>query len=504
MTSFGPFRLEAGTLRRNGEAVLIGQRALSLLEALAASDAAVGKDALIEAAWPGVIVEEGNLTVQIAALRKALGPRDDGSEWIVTVPRVGYRLVRGEAKAAVTERPGYRQTVAVLPFQNLSGDASQDYFADGVVEDIITALSRFRNFAVVARNSSFVYKGRAVDVRQIGQDLGVRYVLEGSVRRGGDRLRVTAQLIDAESGAHIWARNFDGKTEDVFAVQDDITASVAGILFPKIEAAEVERARRKPPESLDAYDLVLRATRLYQSVKEPESAEAVRLLQRAIDLDPTYGWAVSMLGQTLHARQALGWPEVTGDDMGLGLWALERALTLASDDAAVLAQVGIALCNTYAQYERGLGLLGTAVAGNPNSVFVLACSSIGYLHCGDLHESIALAKYAIDLSPSDPGQHWALTAISHAQLALGEFEDALRWATTSLAVNADFECTYWMLAAGNAKLGRMDEARRWLAQFRQLRPEVTVQSIRESQPKRYPDRMANILEGLALAGLPEG
>lgn len=504
-TTFGPFVLDRSrlTLLQGGKPVAIGQRGLALLLALADHDDVVTKAQLMEAGWPDTLVEEGNLTVQIAALRKALGTREDGQEWIVTVPRVGYRLVRPTSGIKAPELPRYRPALAVLPFQNLSGDPTQDYFADGVVEDIITALSRFRNFAVVARNSSFVYKGRAVDVRDVGRELGVRYVLEGSVRRSEDRLRVVAQLVDAENGSHIWARNFDGKLENVFTVQDDITASVAGILYPKIQIAEIERARRKPPESLDAYDLVLRATRLQQSVREADNAEAVWLLQRAIALDPSYCWALAKLAHTLHVRMAVDWPSTTRDDRAVCLETVERSLELAVDDAVVLSQAGVNLCNIYGQYERGVELLQTAVATNPNSLDVLASAAIGYLHCGDLDKSINLATRAITLSPADPGQHWALTAISHAHMARGQFAEALRWAERSLAVSADYDCTYWMLAAGNAKLGLIDEAKRWLAKFHALRPEVTVRSIHNSQPQRFPDRMANILDGLKVAGLPE-
>jgi TolB-like protein len=510
-TTFGPFVLDRSrmALLQDGKAVAVGQRGYALLSALVEADDTVSKTQLMEAAWPGTAVEEGNLTVQVAALRKALGKRADGSEWIVTVPRVGYRLVRGrsigaEEQVGASPAARHRPSVAVLPFQNLSADGGQEFFADGIVEDIITALSRFKGFAVIARNSSFVYKGRAVDVRQVGRELGVRYVLEGGVRRGGDRLRVTAQLVDAETGAHIWARTFDGKVEDVFTFQDEITASVAGIVYPKIEQAEAERVRRKPPESLDAYELTLRGIELWRTVREPENREAVRLLLRALDLDPEYGLALAALGHVLQYRMTADWPNATANDAKLCLEMTERSLRVADRDGIAQAMAGVTFTNNFGLYDRGVALLESALELNPNSATVQVCSSIGFLHAGDIAMSLSCAHRSIELSPGDPGQHWALTAISHAHMALGQFEQALRWADKSLAVNPDFDCTYWMLVAGNAKLDRDNEAQRWLSEFRTLRPDVTVQSIRQSQPKRYPDRMANILEGLATAGLPTG
>jgi TolB-like protein/Tfp pilus assembly protein PilF len=506
-TTFGPFVLDRSrmALLQDGKVVPIGKRGFALLTALADSDDVVEKAELLEAGWPGAIVEEGNLAVQIGALRKALGQRDDGSDWIITVPRVGYRLVRAKDNSPRFEiLPSYRPSLAVLPFENLSADAGQDYFADGIVEDLITALSRFKSFAVVARNSSFVFKGQAIDVRTVGQQLNVRYVLEGSVRRSGERLRVTAQLVDTETGSHIWARSYDGRLEEIFDVQDAITASVSGIVHPKIELAEMERTRRKAPESLDAYELTLRAIELWRTVREHDNRQAVRLLERAIALDPTYALALAVAGHVLQYRLTVSWPPATADDAAQCLDYTERSLRSAQGDGIVQAMAGVTFTNNFEQYDRGLRLLDLALAMVPNSHSVLACCAIGYLHAGDLEKSLACSHRSIELSPADPGQHWALTAISHAHMARGEFEDAVGWAARSLAVNADFDCSYWMLIAGSALLGRMTECKDWLRKFRAMRPEVTVKSIYASQPKLYPDRMARILDGLRLAGLPEG
>ncbi|HVY20271.1 MAG TPA: winged helix-turn-helix domain-containing protein, partial [Bauldia sp.] len=290
--AFGPFTFDTRntTLWRGNEFVPLGARGAALLAGLLEADGGVvSRSSLLDRAWPDVVVEDGNLAVQIATLRKILGTRPDGQEWIATVPRVGYRLVRAAASHALSDAE--RPSIAVLPFVSMSSDSEQDYFADGMVEDLITALSRFKPFAVVARNSSFAYKGRAVDVREVARALGVRYVLEGSVRRGERRVRVSAQLIDGESGAHLWAENLDGTIEDVLDFQDRITARVIGLIEPEIHRAELERSRRKRPENLGAYDLYLRALPLLHvlGVQRLEHYdEAIDLLDRAIALDPGF------------------------------------------------------------------------------------------------------------------------------------------------------------------------------------------------------------------------
>jgi TolB-like protein len=266
--------------------VSIGHRGYLILEALLdASGETVSKTTLLEHAWPGLVVEEANLTVQVGALRKAMGA--DGETLIVTVPRAGYRLVRSlQAPAAMPPAPAVA-TIAVMPFANLSENAEQEYFADGMVDELITALSRFKSFAVVSRTSTFAYKHKTTDIREAARQLGVRYVVEGSVRRAGERLRVTAQLIDSATGAHLWAEKFDGATSDVFAFQDAITEGVIGFVEPTIRKAEIDRARRKPPESLEAYDLFLEALPLVYGMEAAQYLEALVLLERAAALDPT-------------------------------------------------------------------------------------------------------------------------------------------------------------------------------------------------------------------------
>ncbi len=508
---FGPFSFDRSgkVLLRDGAPVDAGQRSIALLKALIeARGGTVTKSELLQTAWPDVVVDEGNLTVQIASLRKALGTGPDGGEWVITVPRVGYRLAASAPAAPAVHRAdgaSRHPMLAVLPFQNLSGDPEQAYFADGVVEDIITALSRFRSFAVAARQSSFVYRGSTRDVRDVGRELGVRYVVEGSVRRSGDRLRIVAQLVDAEAGAHLWAKTFDGSMEDVFAFQDMITEQVAMIVSPRIEQAEIERVRRRAPESLDAYELFLRGLPLYRAARVEENAQAFRLFMRATDLDPGYALATCYAATALHTRSNMRWPSITDDDLATCMALTRRAVEFADGDALILAACGTILANTLGEHEEGVALVDLGVASNPNNPLVVGYGALTYLHCGDLERALEFGHRAVVLHPGRAGAFWIITAMAHAYIALDAFEEALVWAEKSLAINPDFECTYWMLISANAKLGRMDEAKRWVARFLKIRPDATVAAIRSSQPKRFGDRrIANILQGMAAAGVPEG
>ncbi len=500
---FGPFRVDPqrGVLVRDGQAVAVGQKGMALLLALiAAGDKAVSKGDLLEAGWPGTSVEEGNLTVQIAGLRKALGPGPGGAEWIVTVPRVGYRLVRAEmALPEVAVKP----SLAVLPFANLSGDAAQDYFADGVVEDIITALSKFKSFAVIARNSSFTYKGRAVDVRQVGEELGVRYVLEGSIRRAGDRLRISAQLVECENGQHIWAEQFDGRTEDVFDFQDRITESVATVAEPHIQTAELARSRRERPGSIAAYDLYLRALPKLMMETAADNADAFALLTGALALEPDNPVFLAIACHVIGHRSAMAYPPIGLDDSQKCTELARRGLQCAAGDATVIAHCSMALLHNTKEYALAMAAILSAVEANPNDLVVVCRAGIARLHCGTIADALACFHRAIRLSPRDPEAHICLTGIAHCQMVLGDYPEALLWAARSLALSPNFHCTYWMLIAANAQLGRMDQARKFLAEFRKLAPGVTIASIWAGQPQQDPGRCAAILQGLRLAGMAE-
>ncbi len=425
----------------------------------------------------------------------------------IAEPISAYRVVL--EGLPISARPSFaptrpdKPTLAVLPFVNLGGDREQDWFTDGVVEDMITALSRFRSFAVIARNSSFVYKGHATDVRQVARDLGVRYVLEGSVRRAGNQLRIAAQLVDGGTGTHIWAEHFDGSLADVFAFQDRITADVAMIVGPQIQLAEIERSRRERPGSIVAYDAYLQAVPKINKETAKENGEAYALLTRALALEPDNALLLSHAAWALGHRNAMGWPSIELNDTRTCLELSRRALQRAAGDPTVLAHCGLNLLQTGREYDLGMAVLESAANANPNHQGVIIAAGIGHLHCGSLDNALAYFHRAIRLSPNDHEAHNSLTGIAHAHMVLGDYVEALAWARRSLALNTTFDPTFWMLIAGNAQLGRMDEAHRFLEEFKTLAPNVTITSIRTGQAAKDPTRIAAILQGLRLAGLPE-
>ena len=283
--------------------------------------------------------------------------------------RVSRRLA--QSASTLPRKP----SIAVLPFANMSGDPEQEYFADGMVEDIITALSRFNQLFVIARNSSFTYKGRAVDVRQVAKELGVRFVLEGSVRRAGNKVRITGQLIDAATGAHLWADRFDGALEDVFDLQDKITASVVGAIEPTLRKVEIERARRRPVENLDAYDLYLRALPHVYAFRPDENLAGLELLRKAIDLDPAYAPALAYAAWCLEQRIVRGWPPAGDDDRERAIALARRAVAAGSEDAMALVAAGFVLVMVARDYDTGLDAVRRALKLNPGSGFVALLAS---------------------------------------------------------------------------------------------------------------------------------
>jgi adenylate cyclase len=397
-----------------------------------------------------------------------------------------------------------RPSIAVLPFQNMSGDAEQDYFADGIVEDIITGLSRFRTFAVVSRNSSFVYKGKAVDVRHVARELGVRYVLEGSVRRAGPRLRITAQLVDASTGAHLWADKFDGAAEDIFDVQDRITETVVTIVEPQIREAEIERSRRERPESLAAYDLYLQALPHFRAGTPRENAEAFALVEKAVTLEPNNATYLAQAVNTLQHRTNMGWPSLTADDRAQCRELIGRALANSHDDASVLSKCGNTLFQVNREYDLGLATLKRAVELNPNNTEILSNAGIGSMHGGNLDDALTHFNRALRLSPADPFSFVPLTGIAGVFMMQGKYAEALAMGERSLAFHEKFDPTFWILITANALLGRMAEAREWLVKFRALAPGITIAKIRKAQPDKDPSRLVSLWEGLRLAGLEEG
>lgn len=504
---FGPFVFDQAdaTLRREGKPVALGGRAAALLEALVKADGAiVGKAELLEAGWPGLVVEEANVGVQVAALRKLLGKRADGTEWIATVPRVGYRLAREIVSPTGLEpqRPSL-PWVAVLPFDSLSGDPEQEFFADGVVEDIITALSRFRNIAVVSRNSSFVFKHRRVDVREAARQLGAGYVLEGSVRRDSKRVRIVAQLVDGTTGAHLWAHNFDGSSEEIFDVQDRITQTVAAIAAPRIESAESERARRERPGSTAVHDLYLRALPRIDATSHPDSnREGLELLDRALAIDPDYA---PVLALAAHAREhllSMAWPAYRSDDGELAIAYARKALIGAGDDAMILSRCAMVLLQVAHDYTGAVNTCEHAVAINPNNAFVLECAGIAHLVAGELDRAEKLFNRAIEISLSETA-HSAMGGLGHIEFLRGNYERARELAMRAVIAAPNFNPIHWLLIASCGHLGRIEEARKALATLEAMVPGVSIASITRGNETRDPRHSELFVEGFRLAGMRE-
>lgn len=454
----------------------------------------------MQAAWPGMSVEESNLTVQVAALRKLLGTQPNGQEWIVTAPRVGYRLVQASVEEQAPNAAGL-PSLAVLPFANLGGDTSDDYFGDGIVEDMTTALSRFGTFRVISRSSAFVYKNRTVDVRDAARELGVRYVLEGGVRRQDRRVRVTAKLLDAKSGSHLWADKFDGNLDDIFDFQDQITETVVGLIEPKIRLAEIERARRKRPGSLDAYDFYLQSLPLVYGMNQNGFAEAFVLLSRAIALDPGFALAKAYAAWTLEKRITLGLPPLGSDDAAECLTLVQAAVEADGDEPIIQVIAGWLRIAVASDFEPGLAAVRRAVAANPNNLIVLNLSGAAHMIGGDLNEASTCYQRAIKLSPNAPDIFWSLSGEGIVQLFRGNFEGAIEWCLRSLATFNDWPMTYWALIAAYAHLDRMNEARAAMRKLLTLAPQTTVATM-EGPVTRDPARWAIQMSGLRKAGLP--
>jgi adenylate cyclase len=479
-----------------------------------------------------VIVEGSDLYgdgVNIAARLEALA--DPGS---VIVSRTVFNHVRGKVKLGfddlgeqqlkniaeqvriyrlrpdgepVTARPALalpdRPSIAILPFENISHDPDQEYFADGMVEEIITALSRFRNLFVIARNSSFTYKGRAVDVKQVGRELGVRYVLEGSVRKAGERLRITGQLIDASTGGHLWADRFEGTLAQVFDLQDQVTASVVGAIAPKLEQAEIERAKRKPTESLDAYDYYLRGLAGIHRGTRESTSEALRLFYEALDLDPEFSSAYGMAALCYDLRKWNGWVTDPVREIAETERLARRAAASGKDDAVALCTAGFALAHVVGNLDDGAAYIHRALVLNPN--FATAWHFSGWVaaYRGEPEIAIEHVSQAMRLSPLDPFSFLAQGAIAFGHFVAGRYEEAASWAHKSVREQPEFIPMVRLLASSCAMAGKLDEAQRAMARVRQLDPTFRISDIKGTTPLRRPEDLARYVEGLRKAELPE-
>jgi len=395
-----------------------------------------------------------------------------------------------------------KPSIAVLPFQNMSSDAEQEYFADGVVEELITALSRFRQLFVIARNSSFTYKGRAVDVKQVGRDLGVKYVLEGSVRKAGNRLRITGQLIDATTGNHLWADRFDGALEDIFDLQDKITLNVIGAIEPRLREAEIERARNKRPENLDAYDCVMRAMPAFWSADAEARKDALQFLERAIAIDPRYALAKA-LAAWCHAQNIAyhGTPEFL-QERSEAIRLAEEAVRLDSEDPMVLTALGAAY-SIARRAAQASPLIEKALILNPNSAWTWQRSGWLKLYLGQFDTAIEHFDQSIRISPLDVLNFNAFFGIGCSHFGGFRYEEAVAWLDKSLAARPSAVFVYRVLASALAHLDRLDEARQAVNTFRGAFPEVTISRIVETLPMNSQEYVNRFCEGIRKAGLPE-
>ncbi|MCK1441340.1 hypothetical protein IVB34_05405 [Bradyrhizobium sp. 2] len=398
-----------------------------------------------------------------------------------------------------------KPSIAVLSFTNMSGDPEQDYFADGMAEDVITALSHFKALFVIARNSSFTYKGRAVDVKQIGRELGVRYVLEGSVRKVANRVRITGQLVDSATGAHLWADRFDGGLGDIFALQDQVTESVVGAIAPAVEKAEIERAKRKPTESLDAYALYLRGLAgFYQFANRQANDEALRLFNSAIELDPDFASAYGRAASCHVYAKGEGWSSNTANEIAEVTRLARRAVELGKDDAIALAASGWALAYVVRDLGVGAALIDRALVLNSNSADAWYCGGWVKLWLGEPELAIERFAHAMRLNPLDP---WAMamrSGTAHAHFFLGRYDEAASWAAMALQDKPDHQAGLRIDAASNAMAGRPEQARKAVARLRQLNPALHVSTLKHVLgPYRRAEDVSRYEEGLRQAGMPE-
>ena len=501
-------------LRRDGETVAIEPQVFDLLIYLIENrDRVVSKDDLIASVWNGRIVSDSSLTSRINAARKAIGDSGEEQRLIRTVARKGLRFVadvqtvaaRNVSAASASEQPRPtlplpdRPAIAVLPFVNMTSEPDQDYFSDGITEDIITALSKLRWFFVIARNSSFIYKGRSVHMKQIAEELGVRYVLEGSVRKGGDRLRITAQLNDVTSGGHIWAERYDRGLADVFAVQDEITEAIVAAIEPQLYAAENFRARRKAPDSMDAWDLVMRALSHYWRVTRQDNVVAQALLAKATELDPNYGQALGLLAASYMFSAHMGWADMV-KVAPLAERAASAAILADGEDAwAHYALGGVYLMAR--RFDDSLAEFDAALRHNPNFSLAQGYCGLTLSYCGRWQEGEQAAQRALRLSPHDPLSAVYCGIASYTQYVGRRYDEAMRLAREAIRQRADFVGAHRVLTAAAGMSGRVDLAKAALQELRRVQPNVSLAWIAEHMPIQHETEREHYLDGFRRAGL---
>jgi adenylate cyclase len=433
--------------------------------------------------------------------------KDGGEQQLKNIARPVrvYRILIGRPEAPQSSPPMLalpgKPSVAVLPFLNMSGDVEQDYFADGMAEDITTALSRFRFLFVISRNSSFTYKGRAVDVKQIGRELGVRYVLEGSVRRSGQKIRVTGQLIDASTGNHLWANNFDGTLDDIFELQDKVTSSVVGALIPTMRHAEIERAKHRPTENTDVHMIHMRGVASLYLWTRAGLDEALRLAYEAMKLDPDYSMAYGLAATFYVARRTAGWTSDRIKEMAEVEILTRRGAEVGRDDAWALGSCGFATASILSDLDTAVSLMDRALALNANMALMWAQSAYVRAWLGDPELALVHVERAKRLSPVDPHMFTMYGAEAMAHFVARRYDDALASAENALRHNPFFSQGTRLAVASAAILGRKEDARKYLARLQMLDPELRISNLGDRVNFRRPDDFALLAEGLRKGGV---
>jgi TolB-like protein len=499
-------------LRRGAEPIAVEPQVFDLLVYLLENrDRVVSKDDLIASVWNGRIVSESTLTSRINAARKAVGDSGNEQKLVRTIAKKGVRFVGNVRTEQDTQASNHTEAdgqplalpdkpaIAVLPFTNMSGDPEQEYFSDGISEDIITALSKLRWFFVIARNSSFIYKGKSVHLKKVAEELGVRYVLEGSVRKGGDLVRITAQLNDVTTGSHIWAERYDRDLADVFAVQDEITEAIVAAIEPQLYAAENFRAQRKAPDSMDAWDLVMRALSYYWRVTRQDNVVAQALLEKAIALDPNYGQALGILATSYTFSSHMGWENPT-TSIPLAETAALAAIRADSEDPWARQALGYVYLFRR-RFDDSLAEFELALRLNPNSSLTQSFYGLGLAYTGRWQEATTAAERALRLSPRDP--YWAVyTGVAaYAQFVGHNYQEAIRLSRDGIRQRGDFVGAYRVLTAAAGIAGETDTARAALQELRRKQPTISLDWIASHIPFKQDADREHYLEGFRRAGL---
>ena len=521
--SFGDYEIdvERRELRRAKAPVHVEPQVFDLLVYLVNNrERVVSKDDLIASVWGGRIVSESTLTSRINAARNAVGDSGEDKKLIRTIARKGFRFVGDVRMQPGGNVPAHsvdpsvkeiqeqsrlalplpdRPAIAVLPFVNMSGDSEQEYFSDGISEDIITALSKLRWFFVIARNSSFIYKGKAVHMKQVAEELGVGYVVEGSVRKAGDSVRITVQLNDVATGSHIWAERFDRDIADVFAVQDEITEAIVAAIEPQVYAAENFHAKRKSPDSMDAWDLVMRALSHYWRVTRQDNVVAQALLEKATAIDPGYGQALGVLATSHTFSAHMGW-EVMATAMPVAEHAALAAILADSEDP--WAHHALGCVNLFTRrFDDSLAEFELALRLNPNFSLAQGYYGLALSYCGLWEEANAAARRALRLSPRDPFSAVYYGIAAYAHFVGRNYDEAIRLSRDGLRQRGDFVGAHRVLTSAAGMAGKTDIASAALQELRRAQPNISLDWIADQMPIKLEADREHYLEGFRRAGL---